>query len=197
MNCKNTLLLLAVFCSGSLLGQNASIAKGNEFYRQSQYDLAEQHYRKAVSEAPASETARFNLANALYRQKKYKEAVAVLNELEGNSPTKSLKSAAFYNEGVVHTKSKDLEKSIEAYKSALRLNPDDEQARENLQKALREQKKQKQQQQKDRQDQKNRQSSMSQKEAEQKLKRLQEKEKGIQQRMQKKNGTGTGMSNDW
>lgn len=189
-------LLFALFFSLLVQAQNAGafISKGNQYYRQTQFDLAEGEYRKALQTDPENQTAQYNLANALQKQKKYDEAVQVLEKLYGSVDDSKLKSASAYNQGVAHTKQKNLETSIESYKKALRLNPDDKEARENLQKALSELKK-KQEEQKQQQKQ---QSSMSQKEAEQKLKLLQEKEKQLQQRLQNQNKQkGGGQSKDW
>jgi Ca-activated chloride channel family protein len=98
---------------------------------------------------------------------------------------------------------KKLEESIEAYKNALRRNPDDKEARENLQKALLELKKKtpppppppKKENKKNQQKQKE-QPQMNQKEAEQRLKLLDEKEKEIQQRMQNAK-SGAAQQKDW
>ena len=85
--------------------------------------------------------------------------------------------------------------AVAEYEQALRLNPDDKEARENLQKALSELKKQQEEQQKQQQ---KSQSNMSQREAEQKLKLLQEKEKELQQRLQNQNKQkGGNQSKDW
>lgn len=169
------------------------VLKGNELYNQSQFDQAEIQYRMALETDPKNVTAKYNLANALQKQKKYNEALTILEELSASATDKNLRSTTYYNQGVAHTKLKNLESSIESYKNALRINPDDKQARENLQKALRELKK--------KQDQQNQQKKsdpkMSQKEAEQKLKQLQQKEKELHQRMQnKKDGTGS-QTEDW
>ena len=86
-------------------------------------------------------------------------------------------------------------RALNPTKKALRLNPDDKEARENLQKALSELKKQQEEQQKQQQ---KSQSNMSQREAEQKLKLLQEKEKELQQRLQNQNKQkGGNQSKDW
>ena len=162
---KHLFLLLALPAAAQL-GDDA-VSKGNNFYRQGQFDLAERQYKLALQENEADVIARYNLGNALYQQKKFKEAADVMNTLAESAAERNVKSAAYYNKGVVHTKEKDLQKSIDAYKAALRLDPDDRQARENLQLALREQK---QQQQKQNQQQQKPQSSMSQREAERKLK---------------------------
>ena len=174
---------------------NASIRKGNELYRQSQFEGAEQQYKQALAREPANSTAAYNLANALQQQKKYEEARKVLSGIINNTGNTNLKSAAHYNNGVAYTREKALEESIEAYKAALRIRPDDKEARENLQKALLEKKK-KDQENKSKQ-QKQNQSKMSQKEAERQLKLLQEKEKKLQDRLQKAGQKGNSMPKDW
>jgi Ca-activated chloride channel homolog len=187
-------LLLFIKAMAQTIEEN--IAKGNNYYSTGQYDLAERLYRDALEKDPGNRIAQHNLANALYRQKKYKEAAEVLDGMIKDSKENLVKSAAYYNNGVIKTKQKDLEGSIEDYKNALRQNPDDIQARENLQKALLELKKKQQQQQQDQRQNKSSNSNVSQKQAEQKLKELQEKEKKIQQRMQNEKG-GTPQPNDW
>ena len=184
--------------AGAVYGQDTitSTSKGNEYYRQSQFDLSETQYRKALASNPKNFVAQFNLANALQQQKKYDEAIKVLEDLAGATTDVHLKSAAYYNQGVAYTRIKNPESSIDSYKKALILNPDDQQARENLQKALSELKQQ-QQQQKNQQKQQQ-QSKMSQKEADQKLKLLEQKEKDLQQRIQNQKGQkGGGQSQDW
>jgi Ca-activated chloride channel homolog len=189
--------LAMIFISLSAQAQNADahVSKGNQYYKQTQFDLAESEYRKALQANPENAIAQYNLANALQKQKKYDDAIQVLEKLYGSTTDVKLKSTTAYNQGVAHTKQKALEASIESYKKALRLNPDDQEARENLQKALSELKKQQDEQQKQQQ---KSQSNMSQKEAEQKLKLLQEKEKELQQRLQNQNKQkGGGQSKDW
>ncbi|HWJ90771.1 MAG TPA: tetratricopeptide repeat protein [Flavisolibacter sp.] len=193
---KTIVLVFTVltYCTTVHAQANSRILQGNQYYRQSQFDMAEAEYRKALEAEPSNTTAQFNLANALQKQKKFDEAVKVLGALAATSTDKSFRSIVWYNQGVAYTKLKNLEESIEAYKKSLRLNPDDQQARENLEKALLELKK-KQQQQKDQQ--KKQDPKMSEKEAEQKLKMLQQKERELQQRQQNKKQQGAGQAQDW
>ena len=65
-----------------------------------------------------------------------------------------MQEKGFYNKGVAMIKQKKLQESIDAWKSALKLDGSDADARENLEKALRELKKQQQQQQQNQKDQK-------------------------------------------
>ncbi len=185
-----TLLLLGGLHSGAQ-NANASILRGNQYYRQSQFPEAESQYRKALEYEPKNAVAAYNLANALQQQKKYTEATELLGTLASGSENKSVRQGAYYNQGVAFSKQKELDASIESYKSALRIDPADQQARENLQKALREKK------QSQSQSQKKPDPRMSQKEAEQKLQLLNQKEKQIQQRVKQGQNGGTKQTQDW
>jgi Ca-activated chloride channel family protein len=189
-------ILFPIFLAQTTYAQaEEAIAKGNDYYRSSQFDLAEAQYKAAIAADAANITARHNLANALYKQKKYEEATKVLQGIQKDVSDKGQQSTAYFNEGVIYSRQKDLEASIEAYKAALRRTPSDQQARENLQKALRELKQQ-QQQQSQAQAQK-KPSKMDNKQADQKLKDLQAKEKDLQEKLNKQGQPGNSMPKDW
>jgi Ca-activated chloride channel family protein len=181
------------------------IRQGNELYRAEKYEEATAEYQSALNADPSNLIAKSNLGNALYKSGKQDEAIKTFGELAALNTDSKQKSEAFYNKGAIQSRLKKLEESIETYKSSLRSNPDNKEARENLQKALLELKKknpppQKQDNKKQQQQQKKQQQSkMSPKEAEQRLKLLQQKEKEVQERMQKeksKSATGGG-TKDW
>jgi Ca-activated chloride channel family protein len=180
------LFLLCIPVGNTCLAQNAAIRKGNEYYRNGNFSLAEARYRTAQSG-----TAQYNLANALVRQKKYREALQTLEDLVLNEKAVSVKAAAYYNAGVIYSRQKDLERSIEAYKASLRLDPADVQARENLQKALLEWKKQQADKQAQRKP-----SPLPKSSVEKDLQKLQEKERQLRRRLAEKRG-GKSMENDW
>jgi Ca-activated chloride channel homolog len=201
-------IILLLFCIHAIVVQaqdkQKSLREGNDFYRQKQFEKAAAAYEKAVQEDPSSSRARFNLANTLQQLGKQEEALKAFTELTTTAKEKDIKAGAWYNKGVVLSQQKKLEESIEAYKNALRLKPDDTEARENLQKALLELKKKnppKKEEKKDpkkQQQKKQQQPKMSPKEAEQRLKLLEQKEKELNQRMQKeKSKTGGNQAKDW
>jgi tetratricopeptide (TPR) repeat protein len=95
-------------------------------------------YRKALELSPKNSTASFNLGNALFRDKKAEEAEKIFGLAAENTEDKVGRADAEYNKGVALTQQKKTAESIEAYKDALRLNPTDSMARENLQRALKE-----------------------------------------------------------
>ena len=207
---KETAALMAMLILPSLLfaqNSNTLIQNGNYAYNKKEYDVAVDNYKKAADKEPANETAQYNLGNALYKKGDAEEALKAYDEAIKFSKSKSDQSGSWYNKGVSLQNNKKLPESIDAYKNALRLNPTDEDARFNLQKALLQQ--QKQQQQKDQQDkdkkkpkddqQKDQQpqdknkdqqpkpqpSKMTKKEAEEKLKALLQQEKNLQNKLRK------------
>jgi len=181
--------------------QNKDIETGNNYYRQQQYDKAESEYRKVVESFPGDKTAKFNLASALIKQNRTSDANKFLELLKLKENENDLRSKAVYNQGVILTQQKKLEESIEAYKEALRLNPGDQEARENLQKALLELKKKnppKKQEEKKKQEQKQQpKPKISPRDAQQQLKLLEQKEKQVQERLQKNSKTGNAQPKDW
>ena len=71
------ILILFLLISLQALAQRANtyVSKGNEFYLRLEFDMAEAQYRKALEMDPRNAEARYNLANALMQQKKYKAAI--------------------------------------------------------------------------------------------------------------------------
>ncbi len=200
------LLLLCFYFTAQSQQAADHIRSGNEAYKKQEFAKATEEYDKALAADPSSVTAKFNKANSVYKQDKKVEAAEQFNAITRAVTDKDTRSKAFYNKGVILSQQKNLEESIEAYKNALRINPADKEARENLQKALLElkkkqpPKKENDQQKKKQQEQqkKQQQPKMSQKEAEQRLKLLQQKEKEVQQKMQKeKSRSGGSQPKDW
>lgn len=179
------------------------LREGNTWYRQQQFEKAEAAYIKALEQTPASNRVKYNLASTFVKLGKQEEALKAFTELAATAKEADIKASAWYNKGVVLTQQKKLEESIDAYKNALRLRPDDKEARENLQKALLELKKKNPPKKEEKKDQKQQQKKqqqpkMSQKEAEQRLKLLEQKEKELNQRMQKeKTKSGANQAKDW
>jgi len=170
---------------------NRDLEQGNKMYKEQQFDKAAEAYEKVLVKAPKNSIASYNLGNTFYRKNNAAEAEKMFDATIDNSDDKKIVSDAWYNKGVTLTQQKKLEESIEAYKQALRLNPTDTLARENLVRALRELKKKQQQEQdekkkkKEEQEKKKEQPKMTKQQVQQLLQALQEQEKKLQQKMQK------------
>ncbi len=190
-------LLFLLHFNGFSQNSEKQIKKGNEAYAEKKYDVAAEEYKKVIDKDPLSEKAQYNLGNALYRSGKKEEALQAYDAAIKNGKAKNDVSSAWYNKGVVLQNDKKLPECIDAYKNALRLNPADQEARLNLQKALIKQKQQQQQNEnKKKQDQKQQQDKqqkeqpkpqpkISKKEAEEKLKALLQHEKNLQDKLRK------------
>lgn len=130
------------------------VREGNELYNQEKFADAEVKYKKALQKDANSEIATYNLGNALFQQKRDKEAVAKYQLVAKTSKNKYTKASANHNIGNSFFQQKNYQKAVEAYKNSLRANPKDDETRYNLalaQKMLKNQ----QQQNKDNKDDKN------------------------------------------
>lgn len=205
-----SLVLLAILNLSFAIAQtpNAVIRKGNQLYKEGDYDRSLLEYEKAVKLEPANAVANFNFGNALFRKEKWEDAQKNFESVIATSKDLGVREKAYYNKGVSLTKQKKLEESIDAYKSALRIDSRDEDARINLQKALLELKKknesQQQKEQKEEQKPKQKekpkpqQSKLNKKEVERLLRALHQKEQEVQQKMQKNRPRGvTPPEKDW
>lgn len=129
------------------------IRQGNKQFRMGDYPNAEVSYRKAIEQNPKNPQASFNLGNALMAQKKDSAAVTQFENASRLETNPLRKAQSFHNIGVICQTHKMYGEAIEAYKNALRLNPNDDETRYNL--VLCKHQKQKQDQQKQNQGQNN------------------------------------------
>ncbi|MBE0650544.1 MAG: tetratricopeptide repeat protein [Bacteroidales bacterium] len=108
------------------------VRKGNELFKKGKFSDAEVEYRKALEKNPKYEKAQFNLGDAIYQEKNFKEADPLFSKLIKNSKNNALKANSLYNLGNTMMSQKNYESSINAYINSLRLNPNDYDAKYNL-----------------------------------------------------------------
>ena len=130
-------ILLFVLCLLSFIpsysqSERSLVRRGNRDIEKERYHDAEIKYRKALEENRLMEEAGFNLGNSLYLQDKYQEADSQYFDIASREKHDSLKEASYYNLGNSFYKSEQYDGAVQAYKQALRINPDDEDARYNL-----------------------------------------------------------------
>ncbi len=194
---------------------NKEILKGNQAYKNSQFDAASSSYKKALQKAPGNNIASYNLGNSIYKAGKPEDAVKYYDDAIAASNEEGVKEKGYYNKGVAFQKQNKLPECVDAYKHALKLEPNDEEARQNLQRALAQQKQQdkKQDQQKknnqeNKDNKKNDQnkdqepkpqpSKITKSDAEEKLKSLLEHEKNLQEKLRKvRSGNPDQPKKDW
>ena len=190
--------------------ENVSIKKGNRLYKEQKFDDAKKEYQKALEQSPDNASANYNMGNADFRKNSFDDAVKSYDAAAKNATDNATKEKSLYNKGVASIKQQKLEESIAAWKDALKIDPADEEARDNLIKAIRELKNKQQQQQQQNKDDKKKQdkkednkdqqkqdqdkqqqqqppqpqkSRLTKQQVEQLLKALQQKEKDVQDKM--------------
>ena len=158
MRTKFILLTFLVSVSQLAFAQNERkfVREGNRYYEKAMadttkidttmYSQAETAYLKALDKRPDDLKWNFNLGDALYKQMKFEESAAKFGEISDKSTDKMEKSRALHNMGNSLLMQKKLDESIEAYKDALRKNPNDLETKYNLLYAMNMKKKQEQQQ---------------------------------------------------
>ena len=179
-------ILVAFLSITGLFAQNPSreVRKGNKQFEKGVYDKAEYEYRRALEIDEKSAPANNNLGSTLYKQKQYEAAESKYQQaLDGTKTRKSNPSDYWYNLGNTYFQQQKLKESIEAYKSALRLNPSDADAKHNLMLAQQMQQQQEQQQQQNK-DQENKDQDQDKQQQDQDKKDDQQKEEQQNQQQQ-------------
>lgn len=124
------IMLLSVF-GYSQSKAKSYIIQGNEYYQKGKFDNAEFAYKKASMEDPTSVKANYNLGNALFQQKRYKESIAHYKRSAEISKTKNDKHLAYHNLGNAFMQEKDYQNAVDNYKQALKNDPKDDATRYN------------------------------------------------------------------
>ncbi len=136
MKIKALIVFISLFSVFSLSAQKAvrkNIKQGNRSYKEQKYEQAADRYEEALKINPSALEPNYNLGNTFYKQNRWDESIEQQNhylQLEKENPEKV--SSSWHNIGNAFLHKKDLEKTMEAYKMALRINPNDDETRYNL-----------------------------------------------------------------
>lgn len=120
------------------------VKEGNRYYHNKNYKEASGYYQKASANNPNLYEAYYNNGNANYRMGSFDESLEDYDKAIRLMTDSVQKSNAYYNKGVVLQSTQRLSDCIDAYKKALILNSKNDDARQNLQTALRQQQMQQQ-----------------------------------------------------
>ena len=162
------LLTLSVAGAYAQRSDRSLIRNGNRLFEDSLFIKAEENYLKALDMNPELIEGYYNLGNAYTAQQKPNEAIEQYGKMASalevrkkqlmENPSASPKdldkckqdlAKTYHNTGVVYHMCEQYDKAVEAYKQALRNNPQDDETRYNMilaQRMLKEQQQQQQQQ---------------------------------------------------
>jgi len=125
-------LVIFVLPFGLVAGDHVELVKqGNDSFWAQDYKSALKYYHDAEIELPESPELEYNMAGALYNQGGYEEAVERFEKaLKTQDSAQNLRS--HFNLGNTYFQMEDFQKAIEQYQRVLELNPDDMDAKFNL-----------------------------------------------------------------
>lgn len=107
------------------------VVDGNRLFEEGDYGEALKRYTDAQIDEPTSDVIHFNVGDALYKQEKYDKALEAF-EKSLYTDDNRLAAQAYYNMGNSYFRQGDFQKAIESYQHALKLNPEDEEAKFNI-----------------------------------------------------------------
>jgi tetratricopeptide (TPR) repeat protein len=111
--------------------KDKDLPRGNASYNEKKYAEAEADYRISASKNPDKMASVFNLGNAIYRQKQIAESKTQYNKVIELGQSHFEKHRAYHNLGNIYMAEKKYSEAVEAYKNALKNDPNDEQTRYN------------------------------------------------------------------
>lgn len=129
---------LSTYAYQSTKAERNLVHDGNKAFSDGNYAKALDYYDKALAASPGSEFAAFNRATALSKlsstpeDSTYREAISIYENLGQAASNIMIKEKANFNLGNMAFQQQDYPTSIEFYKEALRINPSNTRARENL-----------------------------------------------------------------
>ena len=107
------------------------IKEGKQLYTEKKYDQALNRYQDALLSEPQNRRIQFNVANALYQKKKYEEAMQEFQKVVGTKEL-PLEGQTYFNLGNTLFRLGKLPESILAYQQTLKIDPNDMDAKYNL-----------------------------------------------------------------
>ena len=133
---KRLIYILFLLSAVALTDASAQVDKrevrrGNRDFRKENYKEAELQYFRALAKDSLSFAANYNMANTLYRQENYDQALKHLERLEEVAAASPAAADFYYNLGNVAMAKEEYQKAVDAYKQSLLRNPGDVEAKEN------------------------------------------------------------------
>ncbi len=130
---KYIISTLFCLCTINLSAQSSHtlLMDGDSQYASDNYLEAEELYRKA-KEKESNLKSNFNLGNATYQQGRFEEAIDFYLNAAGKAEDNNVRSDAYYNLGNSYFNNQKLEEAAESFKQAIKINPNNKNARYNL-----------------------------------------------------------------
>lgn len=177
------MIALFLLAAASANAQENFTRQGNRSYKDGDFDAATELYKKSLDKK-YNDKAQFNLGDSYYQQKKYEEAASSFKSVTDRNVTQQMEADAYYNLGNSMMEQQKYDEAFKAYKNCIKLNPEDEDARYNLEYARLKMIQQQQQQQQNQNQDQQKQDKQDQQQQQQQQQEQQEQEQEQQQQQQ-------------
>lgn len=144
---KLVLNIAFLFIAAPSFGQEwrDSLSIAREAYENEEFPKAVKYYESAQRKAPDNIDLSDEIAQSAYKAREFEKAEKIYQQNANSKKSNIDKAANDHNIGNSRMKRKDYQGAIEAYKSSLRNNPNDDKTRYNLSEAIRQLKNQQEQ----------------------------------------------------
>ena len=184
-------LCSAEVASAQKMPERHLVRKGNRQYERGEIEKSIENYNRALAIDPTSFEAAYDLGSALFRAERYDKAEQTLMKVAADSlRTNTDRADAAFNLGNTYFAQKKYQEALDCYRKAMRLNPDDKDAKYNYAytKLLMQAQQNQQNQDQQNQDQQNQDQQQNQNQQDQQNSdQNQDKEQGDQQEQQGEN----------
>ena len=140
------IIFMSCFFFANAQDIQSEVQNARELFQRKSYDEAYKVYLNISKKLPKNHTYWNEMGQAAYKAKDYSKAAHYFINAQKKERKKQLKSDLNHNLGNAYYQQKEYSKAVDAYKQALRKNPQDEQTRYNLALAMKKSQKNKQNQ---------------------------------------------------
>lgn len=158
---KNVLYIVILLIGSHATAQEwrDSLSVARSAYKKQEYAKALKYYQSAQKKAPEDVDLSDEMGQSAYKAREFERAEKIYQQSAASKKGTSEKAKTYHNMGNSRMQKKDYQGAVDAYKEAMRNNPNDEETRYNLSEAIRrlkkdQQKRQNDQNKQDKQDQK-------------------------------------------
>jgi tetratricopeptide (TPR) repeat protein len=127
------LLILTSVTPASLRADldRSKIKKGIQSFEKEQWDESLQHFQDALLDDPENPVGHYNVGESLYKKKNYEEALKSYEKALSTDQI-AIREKIYYNLGNTYYQLNKYQEAIQSYIKALDLDPDDQDAKHNL-----------------------------------------------------------------
>ena len=124
-------LVSAMILPGRAEMDRSKVMKGIKSFEKEQWDESLQHFQDALLDDPEHPVGHYNVGESLYKKKNYEEALKSY-EKALSTPEIAMREKIYYNLGNTYYQLNKYQEAIQSYIKALDLDPDDQDAKHNL-----------------------------------------------------------------